>query len=159
MGQATNTARKAPQQDPRKCYEAGLRLLEREDLREAILAFELAHLNAPDNPIYMSYLGLALTMARTRGKEGLKLCEKAAANTAYYPELYHNLGRVYLIRGNRRKARQAFLIGLKIDRTHTGMLEQMEKLGLRKNPPLPFLSRSHPVNKHLGMLLKRLNLR
>jgi tetratricopeptide (TPR) repeat protein len=149
----------APDQDAARCFQAGLKLLKREDTREAILALEQAHRAVPGNPLYMSYLGLALILARSRTKEAIRLCEKAAVESQFYPEVYHNLGNVYLMRGQKGKARQAFLIGLKIDRGHAGLLEAMEELGVRRSPPVPFLCRDHVINKYLGKVLRRLKLR
>jgi tetratricopeptide (TPR) repeat protein len=145
-------------QDPARCFAAGLVLLKREELRQAILAFETAHQGAPENPLYMSYLGLALTLARSRGLEGLRLCEAATRRGQYYPEVFRNLGNVYLTRGNRMKARLAFLHGLKIDGSHPGLLSDIAELGIRRTPPIPFLARSHSLNRCLGKTLHQLHL-
>jgi hypothetical protein len=31
----------------------------------------------------------------------------------------------------------------------------MQKLGVRKKPPVPFLDRSNPINKYIGKLLNK----
>lgn len=36
---------------------------------------------------------------------------------------------------------------------------ELDKLGLRKPPVIPFLSRGNPINKYLGIILSRMGLR
>jgi len=42
---------------------------------------------------------------------------------------------------------------------HKEILETLAALGIRRPPPINFLSRSNPLNKYLGLLLAKLNLR
>ena len=39
------------------------------------------------------------------------------------------------------------------------IINELVLIGRRKNPPIPFLSRSHPLNKFLGKFLTKLGLR
>jgi hypothetical protein len=73
-------------------------------------------------------------------------------------DIYLNLGRVHLLTGNRKQAIQVFRLGLRHGR-NSRIIAELTALGLRKEPPLPFLQRSNPVNKFLGKLMTRLWLR
>ena len=154
-----NGKNKGSENDPKELLKAGVFLLRREEAREAMRVLELAHKLDPENPITRSYFGLSLAMCRSGTKDALRLCEDAVRGGTFHPELYHNLGRVYLIAGDRRRARLAFLEGLKLDREDPELNQEMSAIGLRSHPPLSFLHRDHPFNKYLGMALKRLRLR
>jgi Flp pilus assembly protein TadD len=155
----TTAAKEDRGSDPRELLKAGLFLLQRSQPREAMRALEEASRLDPESPLIQSYLGLAMATARTGTKEAVQLCEQAVRGDAFQPELYLNLGRVYMIVGDKRRARLAFLEGLKLDREDPDLLRSLQVIGMRKLPPLPFLHRDSPVNKYLGIALRRLRLR
>ncbi len=73
----------------------------------------------------------------------------------FFPVFYLNLGRAYL-KGNRKaEAVEAFQEGLKNDPENHDLLWELRKLGKRKSPPIPFLRRSNPVNKYIGLLVSK----
>lgn len=139
-------------------FQAGKALLGRDQHREAMMAFELAMKSKPQEPLYHSYYGLTLALSRVRGDEALRLCEQATQN-CFHPDVYLNLGRVFLMTGKRGQAFGAFRRGLQIDRTHPEILACMSAMGMRRKPVLPFLPRDHAVNKWAGITLARLGLR
>lgn len=155
----TAAARKDRGSDPKELLKAGLFLLQRNQAREAMRALEEASRLDPSNVIIRSYLGLAMATARAGTKEAVHMCELAVQGNAFQPELYLNLGRVYMIVGDRRRARLAFLDGLKLDREDPDLLRSLQVIGMRKVPPIPFLHRDSPINKYLGIALRRLRLR
>jgi hypothetical protein len=53
----------------------------------------------------------------------------------------------------RREAIAAFEAGLRYDSDHSELRLEQQLIGLRKQPPMPFLSRSNPINKYLGIIL------
>lgn len=155
-----NLPHRNPEDDPQELLRAGVYLLRREEPREAMRLLERAHRLDARNPLTASYLGLAMAICRSGTKqEAIKLCEKAVEGTTFHAELYHNLGRVYLITGDRRRARLAFLEGLKLDQDDPDLTRELEKLGKRRLPPLSVVHRDHPCNKYLGIALRRLGLR
>ena len=140
-------------------YSAGLALLAKNDLAKATVAFRHAYELEPEDPLTMSYFGLMLTLDRHHGREGLRLCEEAVKRDAYHVELFHNLGRVYLLSGRRKKAHLAFLRGQAIDKRNREIRDELRGMGQRKPPVFGFLERGHPANVLAGRTLHRLGLR
>src|SRR5437867_2480856 len=60
---------------------------------------------------YLSYMGLALTLSQGRSEEGIKLCEQAVKREFYDPDLFCNLGIVYLRNRRRKEAFDMFRKG------------------------------------------------
>lgn len=117
-------------------------------------------LEVPDNresnqkypALYYSYLGYGLARCQNRVREGLMLCERSLKIGFYEADNYFNMARTQLLRGSRRGADRALDRGLTIDPEHKGMLNLRLRMGQRRSPVVPFLSRNNPVNKYLGML-------
>ena len=149
----------SPDSDAEELYKAGLFLLKRDKVKEALAAFKRAFKIKGSEPRYMSYLGLCLAIAEGKSREAVTLCEKAVQMEFFRSELFLNLGRVYLISGNRKKAHMAFRKGLALDRENRNLRTELEKMGIRKPPVFPFLERKHPINKLAGKVLYRLRLR
>lgn len=117
----------------------------------------------PKNPLILSYYGCLQALVDRKHVSGAETCRKAIAlfqakesfgeDVFYYPVLYLNLGRAYLSGGKRKHAIDAFNRGLKYDNSHPDIKSELRRLGIRKRPPVPFLGRSNPINKYIGMLL------
>jgi hypothetical protein len=102
--------------------------------------------------LFYSYLGYGIALRQKRVQEGLKLCRHSVKIQFYEPENYVNLARTYLLAGDRPAAVRAVLEGLKVIHHHPVLLQLHQELGIRAQPALPFLSRSHPLNRLLGRL-------
>ncbi len=138
-------------------FEKGMESVSRGDYMEALAYFEasidLTQGSRGLPPMrYLSYYGLCLAMASNRLKEAREICERAVEAEFYNPELYLNLGRVYLEYGDRQRAFSTFVRGLQLNRRHMGLIKQIRGLGFRRRPVLGFLSRQNPVNRLLGLL-------
>jgi len=143
-------------------YRKGLILLERRNYKDAILLFRTAidqeraeGVKTPKMK-FVSFLGLALTYQQGRSEEGAKLCEQAVKRDFLDPDLFCNLGIVYL--RNRQKARafEAFQKGLNLEAGHHRIREELERFDRREQPVFGFLPRTHPVNRLVGRLRHRL---
>jgi predicted Zn-dependent protease len=104
---------------------------------------------------YLSYLGLSLARAHGATPEAIRACETAARHDVLDPEMLLNLGRVYAMAGKTTRAITAFASGLALAPGHRALREELRRLDRRRTPPLPFLDRSHPLNRHLGRLRAR----
>ena len=155
----TGDANASADSDAEELYKAGLFLLKRDRVKEALTAFKRAFMIKDKEPRYMSYLGLCLALAEGKAREATQLCEKAVQMEFFRAELFLNLGRVYLVSGNRKKAHMAFRKGLALDRENRNLQKELDKMGIRKQPVFPFLERKHPINKLAGKVLYRLRLR
>lgn len=152
----TGSRRQIP---PERLFEAGMKLMDRQQPREAALAFERALKTSPDDPNYLSWCGLALALARMRGSEAIRMCERAVEGACMDPNLYVNLGRTYLMSGQRARAWTAFHEALKLHPTHEETQACIASMGRRRKPVFPFLPRGHRVNRIAGRALARAGAR
>jgi tetratricopeptide (TPR) repeat protein len=148
-----------PEMDSNRVFRAGLVQLQSNQIKEAIVAFEQALELAPDDPFCLSYLGLSMALIRRRAKQAVSYCERAVQMESSYPELWHNLGRVYLMSGNRKRGREMLLKGLDVDPGNEDIQDTLRSIGIRRKPPLPFLPRHNPINIVLGRTLRKLKIR
>lgn len=141
-----------------KSFEKGLEAVERREFVEALVYFEASMQlvqRASATPMkYLSYYGLCLAMANGRLSEAMEICEQAVEAEFYNPDLYLNLGKVYLKAGDRARAFGALVRGLQLNPRHPGLIRAIRRLGLRRRPAVRFLGRAHLVNRLLGRLLR-----
>ncbi len=143
-------------------FRRGQAALERRGYKEAISLFQGAidqeRQEGAKNPRmkYVSFLGLALTLAQGRSEEGIKLCEQAVKREFFDPDLYCNLGIVYLRNRQKTRAFEAFQKGLNLRPGHPRIREELERYERRDDPVFTFLPRAHPVNVLAGRVRHRL---
>jgi tetratricopeptide (TPR) repeat protein len=115
----------------------------------------------PDQPLILSYRGWLQAVVDKKYKSGLAACRRAFVlfktsdpNLAgrVYPNLFLNLGRTLLIMGRKKDAVENFRKGLQYDRGNQELKKEMQLLGERKKPPIPFFSRSNFLNLLIGKL-------
>lgn len=108
---------------------------------------------APDNPRYVSAMGLCIAMQGDHA-EGERLCREAiaAADQVTDPILLVNLGRICLKRGDRQDAREYLLKAYQLDPTHPATALELSSMGVRRKPVITFLDRNHPLNIKLGKI-------
>ena len=92
-----------PPVNSEEAFKRGLACLERRSYQEAAVSFQFAiDLDArpgqktQSNMRFLSFLGLALNLTQVRSDEGLKMCEQAAKREFFDPDVFCNLGIVYL---------------------------------------------------------------
>lgn len=104
------------------------------------------------NMSYLSHLGVALAYGQGQGslEKALQFCSVAVSRESTDPELHLNLARVQAQSGNRTGALSSIERGLRIAPYHRGLRRALKRLDRRKQPPLPFLDREHPLNRALG---------
>jgi tetratricopeptide (TPR) repeat protein len=98
----------------------------------------------------LSYFGLSLALVQKKYKEGIDLCKRALDLEFYNGDHYVNMAKIYLARGDRKKAVETADAGLKVAPEHRGLATLRKELGVRARPAVPFLDRSNPVNVTLG---------
>ena len=143
-------------------FQAGLLAMKTGRFLEAAGKFETALLlerssGAKQPPmIYLSYYGYSLAKAEERpSPESIRACETAARREFMSPELQLNLGRVYAMAGKVSRALAAFEKGLRLNPRHRALQEEYRRFNRRRPPPVPFLSRNHPLNRLLGRVFAR----
>lgn len=134
----------------RQLFEKGADRLERGMFDDALACLRRAAELAPDHAQTRSLLGVAIARGERDFEKSRALCESAAKQEFFNPDLYMNLSKVYLEFGRRSEALRYLRRGQMIDPGHASIHRAIMELGQRKPPILPFLPRKHLVNRALG---------
>lgn len=132
----------------------GERALQNGETLIALLQFETAHALAP-LPEIKSKLAYCLAMERRQYQQAMLLCRQALQAEPDNPDHYYQLSRIYLAAGQKRPAIKALRKGLKFKR-HQPIINELNRLGLRKQPFFSALPREHLLNRGVGLLLAKL---
>ncbi len=162
---ASFIAEKAKKQRSKADYFSEVQqLLKRGKGRQALDTLQEGLESYPTDAFLLSYYGCLIAIVENKTKEGIAICENSikALDTSmpfgsefFYPIFYLNLGRAYLKGDRKAEAIKALQQGLKSDPENKDIQWEMKKLGTRKKPPVPFLKRSNPINKYIGMLISK----
>ncbi len=115
-------------------FKKGLEYLVDRNYVEAAIRFrramDIEHQRRILNPDmrYLSYYGMCRAAAHDKIQEGLHACKRAARVRNRDPEMFLNLGRVYLLAKQKRLAYDAFQTGLDLDPEHTVLLSEAAQL-------------------------------
>ncbi len=148
---------------PKDFLRAARAQLKDKQPKAAYVLLQQGILHYPDDPIIVSYYGCLQAVVDKRYRSGVDTCKKAfslikkemTGKQSIAAVLCLNLGRAYIAAGRRQEAVEAIEKGLKYDRRNPELIKELQIMGKRKKPPLPFLSRSNPLNKYIGMLLHK----
>jgi predicted Zn-dependent protease len=109
-------------------------------------------------PLIISAHALCLAEVKKEFKAAVNMCHEAVKKEPKNPEHYYRQGRILILSGRKKDSIWVLRMGLRHGK-HKGIIDALGSMGIRRPPPLVFLSRSNPLNKYLGRLLTRLNLR
>ena len=132
--------------------------------KEAFGLLQQAALQYPDDPFILSYYGCLQALVERKYRAGVEKCKKAISliqqessfgEEMIYPVFYLNLGRAYIAARKKDDALEAFKKGLKFNSGNRDILNELRALGSRKKALVPFLDRSNPINKYIGLILRR----
>lgn len=135
----------------------GMAAFEKNDFAAALTALEKL---PPFARPTLALSALALCIAEVKGtyKIATNLCHEAIKKDPKTPEHYYRQGQILLLAGRKKDAIWVFRMGMRHGK-HKGIINALGELGIRRPPPLQFLDRTNPVNKLIGIVLARLNLR
>lgn len=142
-------------------FDTVKKLLRSGNNRQALRILKEGFGEFPEDLFIMSYYGCLTAIVEKKFDKGIKLCQGAleklgtATEKSVHAAFCLNLGRAYLAGGQKEQAIEAFNNGLTFDKKNRDLLWELKKLGTRKNPPVPFLSRGNPINKYIGMIRSR----
>lgn len=157
--------REKPKVSRREYIRAVKSFLARKQLKDALMIIEEAVNAYPHDPFLLSYYGYLQAFVKKDYKNGMQMCKDAmemlkkkmpVGGEFYYPVFLLNIGRVYLLSGRKDHALNAFKRGLGYDPTDRDLLGEIQRLGVRKKPPVPFLPRDSFINKYLGKALHKM---
>ena len=115
-------------------------------------------LSLNDNKGWYSYLGYCVARERGQVSRGADLCMISLEHDPNNPEHYLNLGKIRLLSGNRAEALRILREGVARGE-NAEIMAVLNEFGKRKSPVIPFLPRSNPLNRFLGLILRRIGLR
>ncbi len=139
-----------------RLYREGLALYRNQRLRPAAEIFGRLVLGGSQNPLHLSYWGVLTATVQGRIREGLPLCEQAMRLGAGEPEIVVNLARMYDLSGQHARAVELLRRAIRRTPRDRALLNEIQRLSPRRRPIVPGLSRSHPINRFLSLLLDRL---
>jgi tetratricopeptide (TPR) repeat protein len=140
-----------------KEFDQAGRELERGNLLAALSCLERA-LAIWDDPHWYSRLGYCIARERGHLTRAYELCRSAIEHEPRNPLHYLYLGKVHQIAANQCEALRAMRQGMSLGGTPE-LQQELERMGTRKAPVIPVLSRKNPLNKILGRVFARLGLR
>jgi tetratricopeptide (TPR) repeat protein len=141
-------------------FQRGLNALDAGRGLEALALFEAAleverRLGArTPQARYLSYYGLSLATEGGRPRDGAELCRQAIALEFFNADLCLNYGLALMANARRKEAYAAFLKGLRVQKSHQGILRELGRMGWRRRPVFPFLARRNPINVALGRMFR-----
>ena len=133
----------------RICLEA-IDICERGEHPQAHELFQKAMELDPSSAKINSWYGYTTALVENKVQRGRDLCDKAIKSQIPDVYFYRNMGKIYLLQGNKRGAIGAFAKGLQIEKNNRAILKEWSALGFRRKPVLGFLSRDHVLNRKLG---------
>ena len=131
----------------------GERALENGDTLVALVQFEMAHAIEP-LPKIKAKLAFCLAKERRQYQQAMTLCREALQAEPDNPDHYYQLSRIYLVAGQKRQAIKSLRKGLKFKR-HQLIIDELNRLGARKEPFFSSLPREHILNRSVGILFSR----
>jgi len=143
--------------NPETLFNKGLQSLARNEWTAALACFEKAA-GLLNTPIHNSFLALCIARERGQINKAISLCRETLEEEPDNPVLYLNMGKIYLMQGRTVEAIEIFRKGLSKG-SNEEIISELGRIGNRRPPPLSFLSRDHPLNKYIGIILGRLGLR
>ena len=137
--------------------DKGLKFLRAGDTLVALVHLENAYQINP-SPTAKSALAYCLAKERRQFQKALLLCQQAISEDPANPEHYYQLGRVYLQAEQKNQAIATFRKGLK-NKRHQPIINELQRIGLRKPPLFSSLERGHFLNRSAGRLLAKFGTR
>ena len=140
-----------------KLFTKGVEAIKNGNMVSALVYFEKAT-QLDNNPTNRSYLAFCIARERGQFKKAISLCEEALKEDPENPVHYLNLGRVYILTGQKTEAMRILREGLTYEENRE-IVDELVGLGMRKPSVIPLLNRRNLLNKYLGIVLARLGLR
>jgi tetratricopeptide (TPR) repeat protein len=139
-----------------KILDDGRALLE-QDAKAAHQIFEKAYRRNLNDPRVLSNYGLTLVLVEGDRQRGIRFCEEAVRRGPATTEMLVNLARALVVTRNKEQAIRALQRAMELAPTDPRVRHEFLALGLRRPPPIPWLSRDFFLNKWLGKLTWRMS--
>ena len=140
-----------------RLFAKGLDAIKNGDMVSALVHFEKV-VKLDNSPTNRSYHAFCVARERGQFKKSISICEELLKEEPDNPIHYLNLGRIYVLAGQKTEAMRILREGLTHEENREIVAELIE-LGMRKPPILPLLKRQNPLNRYFGIVLTKLGLR
>ena len=110
----------------------------------------------PQNPFFLSYVGMLCALVEKRYLTGERMCREALEIKWNHPQLFLNLAEVYHQAGRDGEAIRTLRRGFISTGRDLRIRTALEKIDGRRPPILSNLKRCHPLNRLLGRLRHRM---
>ncbi len=144
-------------EEAERLVKKGREALDNDHEHLALTCFEQA-IRLEWTPLACSSLAFCMAKVKRNYREAIHLARKALDTEPDNAVHYKNLGRIYLLAGENERGISLLRQGLQYGE-QLSIVQELEKLGIRKPPIFTKLPRSHPANKYLGLFLAWLGLR
>ena len=144
-------------QEAEKLFTKGVNAFSQGRTLSALAFFEKA-IHIESTPACHSFLAVCIAKERGQVRKAISLCKEIIEADSGNPVHYLNLGRIYLLAGDKTEAAKAFRDGLTYG-DDPQIIDELDKLVIRKPPVFPFLKRENFINKYAGLVLSTLRLR
>lgn len=124
---------------------------------EAMHLLEKAE-NISSTPQARSYLAYCKAKVYQEYGAGIQACFQTLKEDPYNADHYLNLGRIYLLAGDRGLALDIFRKGIKLG-SNPQIMQALRTYEVRKPPVFKSLPRHHSLNRNFGKILSVLGLR
>ena len=136
-------------------FKQGLEALKTGHPQKALLHLRIAFKSEKHNPFYLSFLGLSVARAERNWDQAAELCEIAVQLRRNDCQFHLNLAEVYALAGRREKALDTLDAALDLFGQDKRLKRARSRVEKRRSPVLPFLTRSHFLNRTFGRLRHR----
>jgi tetratricopeptide (TPR) repeat protein len=143
--------------EAKQLFDKGMQELSEGKTLAALSCFEKA-LAMEDEPLISSFFAFCIAKERGEIQKSIALCNAAMKKEPGNSFHYLNLGKVYLLKKDKNEAINIFRQGLQYE-DNQQIVDELNRLGTRNPPIIPFLKRRNIINKYLGMIVSRLKLR
>lgn len=112
-----------------------------------------------EHPESLSLFGVCLANRGLEFGRALQCCRRAIRHDPRNIEFHLNIAKVYKLMGDHQAAYKVLLRVWRGNPHDAQAACELARMGVRKQPPLPFLPRSHACNRLLGRLRGQLQSR
>ena len=145
-----------PPEEVNRIIEEGRAQLDH-DRAQAHQIFEKAYRRNLNDVRVLSNYGLTLVLVEGDRQRGIRFCEEAVRRGPLTTEMLVNLARALVVTRNKEQAVRALHRALELAPNDPRVRQEFLILGLRRPPPIPWLSRNFFLNKWLGKLSWKLS--
>jgi tetratricopeptide (TPR) repeat protein len=143
--------------EAKQLFDKGIQELSEGRTLTALSCFEKA-LAMEEDPLTGSFFAFCIAKERGEFRKAISLCNAAIKKEPENSFHYLNLGKIYLLKKDKIEAINLFRQGLQYENNQQ-IVDELNRLGTRNPPIIPFLKRGNIINKYLGMIVSRLKLR